>query len=181
MGSTKALAGNKGEWSEIYTFFKVLADGKLDVADDNLNAVPGEYYKIIEILRKENERDNHYVRLDDRIHIIVPTGEGDNAEELFFSIEDFAENSKLLFNYLKTKSGRSLKFPDIERFMSELRVHSIKDVGNKRDITIKIEDFHSHVKDTLGFSIKSLIGKDSTLFNAGAGTNFIFEDRKSVV
>lgn len=171
----KALSGNKGEWSEIYTFFKVLTDGKLDVADDNLNAVPGEYYKIIEILRKENERNNHYVRLDDHIHIVVPTGEGDNAEELDISIEDFAKNSKLLFNYLKTKSGRSLKFPDIEKFMSELRVHSIKDVGNKRDITIKIEDFHSHVKDTLGFSIKSLIGKDSTLFNAGTGTNFIFE------
>ncbi len=68
-----------------------------------------------------------------------------------------------------------MKFPDIERFLNELQIHSIKDVGNKRDITITIEDFHSHVKDTLGFSIKSLLGKDSTLFNAGAGTNFIYE------
>ncbi len=170
-----ALSGNEEEWSKMYTFFKVLADGKINVADDSFNAVPRKYYKVIEILRKEHEQDNRYIRLDDRIHIVVPTGNGNAAEELDFTIEDFATNSKLLFNYLKTKSGRSLKFPDIEAFMSELRIHSIKDVGNKRDITIKIEDFHSHIKDTLGFSIKSLIGKDSTLFNAGAGTNFIFE------
>lgn len=169
----KQLSGNKGEWSEIYTFFKVLADGKLDVADDNLNAVPGEYYKIVEIIRRESESDNRYIRMDDRIRILVPSGQG--VEEFDFSIVQFAENSKLLFGYLKTRSGRSLCFPDVETFMSDLRIRSIKDVGAKRDITIKIEDFRSRLKSTLGFSIKSLIGKDSTLFNAGVGTNFIFE------
>jgi HpaII restriction endonuclease. len=30
------LRGNKGEWSEIYTFLKLLADGKLYAADENL-------------------------------------------------------------------------------------------------------------------------------------------------
>jgi type II restriction enzyme len=30
-------------------------------------------------------------------------------------------------------------------------------------------------KPTLGFSIKSLVGKESTLFNPGAGTNFIYK------
>ncbi len=52
---------------------------------------------------------------------------------------------------------------------------SIKDVGHNRDITIKIEDFHTGMPQTLGFSIKSFLGSDSTLFNPGPGTNFIFE------
>ena len=47
------LKGNKGEWSEIYVFLRLLDSGRLDVADDELNAVPNEFYKILEIIRKE--------------------------------------------------------------------------------------------------------------------------------
>lgn len=170
-----ALSGNKGEWSEIYTFFYALAHGKIDVADENLNAVPGEYYRILEILRKEAQTEKHYIRNFDCIHVHLNNSETGKVEQFDVTIEDFAKNSKLLFKYLKEKTGRSFKFPDIEQFMSSIGVYSIKDVGHKRDITIKIEDFHCGLQQTLGFSIKSLIGHDSTLFNAGTGTNFIYE------
>lgn len=170
-----ALSGNKGEWSEIYTFFYALANGKIDVADENLNAVPGEYYRILEILRKEAQTEKHYIRNSDCIHVHLNNSETGKVEQFDVTIEDFAKNSKLLFKYLKEKTGRSFKFPDIEQFMSSIGVYSIKDVGHKRDITIKIEDFHCGLQQTLGFSIKSLIGHDSTLFNAGTGTNFIYE------
>ena len=30
------LTGNKGEWSEIYVLFKLLAEGKLYAADEHL-------------------------------------------------------------------------------------------------------------------------------------------------
>lgn len=170
-----ALSGNKGEWSEIYAFFYALAFGKIDVADEDLNSVPGEYYKILEILRKEANTDNRYIRNTDCIHVYLTNQKTGNIEQFDVTIEDFVENSKKLLSYLKEKKGLSLRLPDIEEFMSSIRVHSIKDIGHKRDITIKIEDFHCGLQQTLGFSIKSLIGHDSTLFNAGAGTNFIYE------
>ena len=31
------LKGNKGEWSELYAFFKLLADGRLYCGDGHLN------------------------------------------------------------------------------------------------------------------------------------------------
>ena len=31
------LSGNKGDWSEVYAFLKLLAEGKLYGADNNLN------------------------------------------------------------------------------------------------------------------------------------------------
>lgn len=170
-----ALRGNKGEWSEIYTFFYALTHGKIDVADENLNAVPGEYYKILEILRKEASTDNRYIRNTDYIHVCLTNNDTGKVEQLDVTIEKFAENSKKLLKYLKEKTGRTFEFADIEEFMKSIRIHSIKDVGHKRDITIKIEDFHCGLQQTLGFSIKSLIGQDSTLFNAGTGTNFIYE------
>ena len=65
--------------------------------------------------------------------------------------------------------------PPIAAFLKELRIGSIKDVGHNHDITITIEDFRTGMPQTLGFSIKSFLGSDSTLFNAGTGTNFIYE------
>lgn len=170
-----ALTGNKGEWSEIYTFFYVLANGRLDVADENLNAVPGEFYKILEILRKEAKTENRYIREDDKIHILVTNNLTGEVTDFTATISDFANNSKILFTYLKERKGRSFNFPDIENFLSGLEIYSVKDIGHKRDITIRIEDFHCGIRQTLGFSIKSLIGQNSTLFNAGVGTNFIYE------
>ena len=40
------LKGNKGEWSEIYTFFKLLAEGKLYGADSELNKKDDIFYDI---------------------------------------------------------------------------------------------------------------------------------------
>ena len=34
------MTGNIGEWSELYTMFKLLADGKLYAADANTNKIP---------------------------------------------------------------------------------------------------------------------------------------------
>lgn len=169
----KQLKGNKGEWSEIYVFLYLLGSGKLDVADDNLNVVPGEFYKILEIIRKETQTTNNYVREDDIVRILITNDETGNIEEFTYPIIEFVNKAKeLLFRIQKSKDK---KYPEITSFLADLKIYSIKDVGHKRDITIKIEDFHCAMKQTLGFSIKSFLGSDSTLFNAGAGTNFIYE------
>lgn len=167
------LSGNKGEWSEVYTFFKLLATGKMAVADEELNAVPDEFYKILEILRTEANIGKRYIRKDDQINIIINSGE--EPLEISISVDKFTENATKLLTYIKNGTGRSLQFPDVEKFMSEICMSSITEGSQKRDITIKIEDFHCGLAHELGFSIKSFLGKDSTLFNAGAGTNFIYE------
>ena len=169
----KELKGNKGEWSEIYVFLYLLGKGKLDVADDNLNAVPGEFYKILEIIRKEAQTTNNYIRRDDTVRILVTNNETGNVEEFSFPIIKFAEMAKVLLNRIQNTTEN--KHPEITNYLAELKIYSIKDVGHKRDITIKIEDFHCAMEQTLGFSIKSFLGSDSTLFNPGAGTNFIYE------
>ena len=47
------LKGNKGEWSEIYTFVYLLASGKLYAADKDLNINPDIYFPVIKIIREE--------------------------------------------------------------------------------------------------------------------------------
>lgn len=172
---TPALKGNIGEWSEIYVFFRLLASGRLDVADDKLIAIPNEFYKILAILRKENKSNNEYLRADDIIRIRITNDETNEVEEFQMSVKQFADAANTLLTHLRKLSGkRTAAYPEIQEFMEELKIYSIKDIGHKRDITISIEDFRNHMEQTLGFSIKSYLGKSSTLFNPGPGTNFIY-------
>ena len=170
-----ALSGNKGEWSEIYVFLRLLDTGQLDVADENLNAIPNEFYRILEIIRKETETTNNYVRENDTVTIKVFNDHTGETEQFSYPITVFAEKANNLLSLIKNTKGRAFQLPPITAFLKELRISSIKDVGHNRDITITIEDFRTGMPQTLGFSIKSFLGSDSTLFNAGPGTNFIYE------
>ena len=166
------LKGNKGEWSEIYVFLKLLADGKLYSADENLEIIENIYYPIIKILRTETENKRDYFINGD-----IEIFDAENETLLMkIPVNDFVENSKKLFNYLKSSSGRSFSFLDIESFLESIDVKNLTGLKtDKSDIRILVHDFNTHRKEKLGFSIKSMIGKDSTLFNPAVGTNFIYK------
>ena len=66
------LTANKGEWSEIYTFFKLLGDKVLYSGDENLNKISTLFYPIIKILRQEAMGDYEY--FIDRDIVIVRGG-----------------------------------------------------------------------------------------------------------
>ena len=178
MNNETLLKANVGEWSEMYVFFRLLATGKMDIADDNLVAIPNEFYKILAILRKETKTSNEYLRSDDCIIIKIKGSDGEDEAVFKMSIEQFASNADRLLENMQNQSGRrTAGYPEIQSFMRDLRIYSIKDVGHKRDITISLENLHNGLAETLGFSIKSFVGKQSTLFNAGAGTNFVYQVR----
>lgn len=44
---------NKGEWSELYAFMKLLNDGKIYSADENVNKISNVYFPIIKLIRDE--------------------------------------------------------------------------------------------------------------------------------
>ena len=166
------LSGNKGEWSEIYVFLKLLATGRLNAADENLDAIANAYYPIIKILREQNISSFEY-QLDSVIRII----DANNKEELLeIPISEFVQQSETLFNSLKEAKGRSFSFPDINEFLDKVKVTNLAaNSRDKSDINIVVHDLNTGLKPKLGFSIKSMLGKNSTLFNAGNTTNFIYE------
>ena len=48
------LTGNKGEWSEIYVFLRLLEVGRLYAANADLEKIDDVFYNIINIVRNEN-------------------------------------------------------------------------------------------------------------------------------
>lgn len=48
------LKGNRGEWSEVYAFLRILADGEIEPADANLNVLKDEpAIPVVRIIREE--------------------------------------------------------------------------------------------------------------------------------
>jgi type II restriction enzyme len=163
------LTGNKGEWSEIYALFKLLGDKKLFTGDADLNKVEEIFYPIIKIIRNEIGGEFKY-EIDGDL-VIVSGGN----EVLRIPVLTFTEQSAKLLNTIKGSTG-SFSIPEIEDFMSSINCKSIKAKSStKTDILIVIHDQRMNQTAELGFSIKSQLGGDATLLNAGKTTNFIYK------
>lgn len=169
------LKGNKGEWSEIYTFFKLLADGKLYGADGNLNKKEDIFYDIIKIIRNEQIGTLHFVF--DGHNKMINVKNDDGEIKVTVSTDDFKTQADFLYGKIvNTRSTAAFEVVETSDFMNEILCSKLKaPSADKSDITIKVHDFNTGLNPTLGFSIKSRLGKPSTLLNAGVNTNFIFK------
>ena len=165
------LSGNKGEWSEIYTLFKLLADGRLYAGDANLNRTD-IYYPVIDIIRQEAKRYDYLP--DSGRQIVVINEEGDVL--MCKPMADFAREADRLLGHIKQHSDSAFSLPDTEKFMRAVGCSSIKARSrDKADIHIILHDHRTGFTPQQGFSIKSQLGEPSTLLNASNATNFLFE------
>ena len=164
------ITGNKGEWSEIYTLLKIISDKKLFAGDSDLNKIERLIFPIIKILRDESNGTYEYAY--DRDIVIIKGAD----EEFRIPIADFQEKAVLLLSKLKKKTSSTFSIPEIENFINSFNCVSIKSKSSvKSDIRIVIHDQRTGTTPELGFSIKSQLGKPSTLFNSSQGSNFIFK------
>lgn len=165
-----AITGNKGEWSEIYTLFKLLSDGKVYAGDADLNKLD-LYYPIINILREESRHFEYKPNTEQRVVVVDCDGE----EFARFSMDRFVKASKDLLAEITSQSTAAFSVPDAECFMHAIGCERLKAPSrDKADIQIVIHDLRTGMKPRLGFSIKSQLGHPSTLLNAGRPTNFIY-------
>lgn len=168
---TMALSGNKGEWSEIYTLFKLLGDGKVHAGDADMNKLE-LYYPILNIIREESKRYEYRPNTDQHIVVI----DEDGHEYARISMNRFVQESESLLAEIKSGGSRSFEIPASEAFMNEIGCTLLKaPSSDKADIHIVIHDLRTNMTPNLGFSIKSQLGSASTLLNAGLPTNILYK------
>lgn len=166
-----AITGNKGEWSEFYAMLKLLGDGIMYSADGNLNRIEKYFYPILNVIREE-ERLNFERNAGDRKILIYEN----EIKILDIPADDFIAMYKLLYDKIISASERAFSVDEAEDFMNRIHCKRLKALStDKKDIVIKIHDFRTGMQPTLGFSIKSMLGKDSTLFNYSDATNITYK------
>jgi hypothetical protein len=158
---------NKGEWSEIYVFFKLLADGKLYAADKNLMKQK-LFYLILAIL----EDANKYEICDSDVKVSIGS-----LQPFFIDRKIFYSESKQLYRDItssKTASGMQIS-QSVINLVSRVQKRKKSPSNQKKDITLVIHDPVTSLEPTVSFSIKSMLGNASTLLNASQGTIFEYD------
>ena len=171
MNYVQEQSANRGEWAEIYTMFKLLADGKLYAADKNMKKLPNIFLPILSVIREEIEGSIYDYRIGDKIRIYL------NDEFISdVDINVFENQAKYLFNSIKSSAGASFSIPETEKFMTSIYVNKIKQPGTKKaDIMLRIQEINSGLILEPGFSIKSNFKAKAHLINASEATNFIYQ------
>jgi hypothetical protein len=165
------LSGNRGEWSEIYTFFKLLADGKLHAANADLTLNPSSYYPIVKIIRQQKGFTFEYVLDDININITK------NDSQSVLRVIGRNELATAMTNLLSaiTKARATFEVPVVEDILIQCEITSLKEPHNdKGDISVVAHDVKINQDKEFAFSIKSQLGSAPTLLNASGATNFKF-------
>lgn len=169
------LKGNKGEWSEVYAFLKILSDGEIKPADGDLNVLGSEPpIPVVKIIREEKDAPQVSYYVGDLIEARLDDGTGIAS----VSKHDVGAQADSLYREI-VAAGRvngSFAVPLTEEFMYEMGLHALKAPSrDKSDIVLQIHDAHTGFDPVCGWSIKSELGHPPTLLNAGTATNFVFE------
>lgn len=149
------LKGNKGEWSEIYVFLKLLGEG----------SVSG--YPVISVLRDG-------IRYKREKTVVSLYGTNIREQNSEFPVSEFIKYSKILLKKIISSEG-TFTVPDLTLFLNKIGCLTLKAKSqDKADICIILHDKDTFTDTEFGFSIKSYLGSSSTLLNAGKTTNFIY-------
>lgn len=163
------LKGNKGEWSEIYAFCYILSSGILQAADKDLNPIEDIYFPVIKIIRDETGTAPMDYFTGDTIKVY-------QSDNLIGEFSKASFNDALETLLAKIPEGsRAFEIPEVTDFFDDIKITKLKaDSAHKQDIDVQVHDIHTGISPVCGFSIKSYLGSNPTLINAGNGTNFVY-------
>lgn len=170
---------NKGEWSELYTLFKLLADQNLYPIENN--QVEGERLRlpILSIMRYIDQEIGveYFIMEDSNINMNI-----NNEEQRVVEKSEFSHWAKQLFAEMSSikKKDASFAIPSLNDFRDKTCCPKVACVNrkiaenckDKSDLYIVIHDTLTGQTPKQGFSIKSEIGSAPTLVNASLLTNF---------
>jgi DNA (cytosine-5)-methyltransferase 1 len=161
---------NKGEWTELLVFVKLLAEQKLFLSDKDLNKKVDSFN-----LKKVTTRN-----LDLDFYIIdkstIQSVDFETKEKTQIDISELLSEKNL--NSIKDSiinGKKTFTVPEFDIIQKQLGFDVIKGgtSSQKSDIVLDIQNDEID-KQNEGFGIKSYLGSKPTLLNASGNTNFIF-------
>lgn len=176
---------NKGEWSEVYVFFRILGNPTLTQCDENLIERKDGSIRVREIFRApESKSGKKKTAIEPLQYILDESSKSwrveNKAKESVVKIHDCKEHADLLLKYITSEDDIETKTElckEIYNFLvNKLLSTAIKaSASEKKDIELSIEEKLSGCLFRSGFSIKSLLGENPTLLNVSGATYFTYK------
>ena len=158
----------KRELGELYTFFRLLAEGNVSLGTPKAKKDKTKSWDIALIQREEHDGTRQYYIEKEQVRIVSEGGETSVPRE------DFLMASNVLLELLKTVSGDSVEVPDeIEVFLDAVKIFNLE--AKTEDRT----DFHIafwHPEAPLsGFNVRCRLSPMNPLLDGGRTANLKFE------
>lgn len=173
------MAANRGEWAELYVLFKLLGEGKIYAADENLNINTESYLDVLRIFREE--ANNVITEYRTGLNVDIYIG---NILAISIPATEFVRNADILLCTITTSTGRSFDVLQATKdFMHSAKIHSVKaknissfrNIGGKNDIVMEVRDHTMSLVYIAGFSIKAKGKSPATLFNTAKASAFVYK------
>ena len=163
---------NRGEWTELLVFVKLILEKELYLSDSNL-VRKEDFFRILKVTNENI--DEEYILFDNST-INIQSKKGGIINQL--DVSSFLNEAAVIkiIKDLKQAKGRSFELENFKLIQDGLGLSIVKggNSNQKRDIILDINHDRTF-KLNQGFGIKSYLGSKPTLLNASGNTNFIFE------
>lgn len=167
------IKGNKGEWSELYAFVRLLSTGRLYAADANA-CRQQFYFSILNIFRNEFPNISSKYEINKKLSEVEIYLNDEKVGSL--TMNDLNQDANVLFYAINQGSSSAFEIPEADSMMEKLHCCKLKAPStDKADIRMELHDPVVGIDHVRGFSIKSDLGHPPTLLNASKATNFIYE------
>ena len=162
-----AFEATKREWCELYTFFRLLTEGKVTLG--TAKAKKGEInWPIAMIQREEHDGTRCYYIEKEMVRI-----KGENSEKSV-PREDFGTVADLILQAVKSSSEDEVASPDgVEEFLDEVAIFDLE--AKTEDRTDFYIAFWHPEAPLSGFSVRSRLGAMNPLLDGGRAANLKLE------
>lgn len=163
-----AFEANKIEWSELYTFLKLLAEGKLYMGNYRGEKNERSFWPISTIERVDHDGPRRYFIEGDMVRV-----EGkDNYIKLHRAA--LAAMADKVLELIKSSSEEDIACPtDIEKFLNEAKIYQLEpETSDRTDLKI---GFWSADNIPSGFVIQSRLAPVRMLMDGGRAANVKME------
>ena len=134
-----AFEATKRELGELYTFFRLLADGKVFPGTPDAQRDDRKYWPVALIQREEHDGTRRYYIGEEDVRIVSGTVEKDGTftasagkEPLSFPRADFGDAAEIILHLLRNEQGEEVEVSEGLEALAGRRAHGQSEAGAER-------------------------------------------------
>ena len=175
-----AFSATKRELGELYTFFRLLADGAVSLGTPKAEKDGKQSWPVALIQREEHDGTRRYYIEEEDVRIVSGAIGKDGTfipgskEEHCFPREDFGDASEMILHLLKTVSGEEVEVSEgLEAFLDAVNIYDLESrTEDRTDFSVAF--WHPEAPLT-GFNVRCRLAPMNPLLDGGRTANLKLE------
>lgn len=163
-----SFEATKREWSEVYAFFRLLADGCVYMGTPDSKRDENVCIPVALVHREEHDGGRDYFVEGDNIRMVGEKG------ERIVPREDFAAVADLILDGIKNGKTDDVTSPDgVEEFLDDIAIYDLEaKTDDRTDFSVAFRTIDSPLA---GFNVRSRLCGMNPLLDGGRTANLKFE------